>query len=102
MLITVAGKKAKVTFDYDSQDQDELTLKVGDIIDIIGEEETGWWRGQLANKTGVFPSNFVEIITDNNAKEPKDTPVEVAKKLQGLSLNCFTEIIVRAENLTWK
>ena len=102
MLITVAGKKAKVTFEYDSQDQDELTLKVGDIIDIIGEEETGWWRGQLDNKTGVFPSNFVEIITDNNAKEPKDTPVEVAKKLQGLSLNCFTEVIVRAENLTWK
>lgn len=79
---SVAGKKAKVTFEYDSQDQDELTLKVGDIIDIIGEEETGWWRGQLANKTGVFPSNFVEIITDNNAKEPKDAPVEVAQKLQ--------------------
>ena len=31
---------------------------------VLGEEEDGWLRGQVGDKTGVFPSNFVEIITE--------------------------------------
>ncbi|XP_068755636.1 CD2-associated protein-like [Montipora capricornis] len=78
---SVAGKEAKVTFDYEAQDQDELTLKLGDIVHVLGEDEQGWWRGQLGGKRGVFPSNFVEIITDNNVAKPKDTPLDPARKL---------------------
>ena len=55
--------------DYDAQDKDELTLKVGEIVNVLGEEETGWWKGQLANKTGVFPSNFVELIDEKDAAQ---------------------------------
>ena len=60
--MTVAGKEAKVTFDYESQDQDELTLKLGDIVHVLGEEEPGWWRGQVGGKTGVFPSEKYRFI----------------------------------------
>ncbi|XP_068698264.1 uncharacterized protein [Montipora foliosa] len=81
--LSVAGKEAKVTFDYEAHDQDELTLKLGDIVHVLGEEEQGWWRGQLGGKRGVFPSNFVEIITDNNVAKPKDTPLDPARKLSG-------------------
>ena len=87
LLMTVAGKKAKVTFGYESQDQDELTLKLGDIVHVLGKEEPGWWIGQLGGKTGVFPSNFVEIITDNNVAKPNDTPLDPARKLSGLLPN---------------
>ncbi|XP_068755634.1 uncharacterized protein [Montipora capricornis] len=80
---SVAGKEAKVTFDYEAHDQDELTLKLGDIVHVLGEDEQGWWRGQLGGKRGVFPSNFVEIITDNNVAKPKDTPLDPARKLSG-------------------
>ena len=69
----VSGKKAKVTFDYEAQDQNELSLKLGEIVDILGEEEPGWWKGQLANKVGVLPSNFVELIDEKNVSQPKDT-----------------------------
>ena len=71
--MTVSGKKAKVTFDYEAQDQDELSLKLDEIVDILGEEEPGWWKGQLADKVGVFPSNFVELIDEKNVSQPKDT-----------------------------
>ena len=46
-----------------------MTLKVGEIVIVLGEEETGWWKGQLANKTGVFPSNFVELIDEKDAAQ---------------------------------
>ena len=80
--MTVAGsKKAKVTFDYEGQDDDELTLHVGDIVDFMCEVEEGWWRGQLNDKVGLFPSNFVELLDDKDVAQTKDKPVEIQSKL---------------------
>lgn len=75
-----------MTFDYEAQDQDELSLKVDDIVDIMGEEEQGWWKGQLGNKIGVFPSNFVELIDKKDAVQAKDTPEQTQRKHSGLLL----------------
>ena len=58
-----ATKKCKVLFSYQPTHEDELELKIEDVIDFMGEVEDGWWRGNLNGKTGVFPSNFVEMIT---------------------------------------
>ena len=53
---------AKVTFDYDPENDDELRLKEGDMVKVLGQEEEGWLKGELNGKTGVFPSNFVELV----------------------------------------
>ncbi|KAF6735350.1 CD2-associated protein [Oryzias melastigma] len=52
----------KVQFDYHPQNEDELDLKTGDIIEITEEVEEGWWSGNLNGKSGLFPSNFVKEI----------------------------------------
>ena len=54
--------KAKVTFEYDATEDDELTLAVGDIVTNIDQMDGGWWEGELKGKRGVFPENFVEVI----------------------------------------
>ena len=43
---------------------DELGLKVGDIITILSKqcEDPGWWMGELDGRVGVFPDNFVKLI----------------------------------------
>ncbi|XP_053691779.1 CD2-associated protein-like isoform X2 [Sabethes cyaneus] len=56
------NRKCKVIYSYRENKADELTLAVGDIIEIFEEVEEGWWRGKLNGKVGVFPSNFVEEI----------------------------------------
>lgn len=56
-------RQCRVIFSYNHHHDDELNLKVGDIISVVGEEEEGWWRGILNGKEGVFPSNFVEEIS---------------------------------------
>lgn len=53
--------QCRVLFDYEAQRDDELTLRVGDIVVILREDE-GWWEGDLNGQVGVFPSNFVEKI----------------------------------------
>lgn len=55
-------RQCKVLFDYQPLNEDELELKVGDIIDIIEEVEEGWWNGSMNGKSGLFPSNFVKEV----------------------------------------
>merc|ERR1719305_771625 len=38
-----AHPKVKVLYDYEAQDLDELTIKEGDLIDLVKEDESGWW-----------------------------------------------------------
>ncbi|CAH7220258.1 Cd2ap [Phodopus roborovskii] len=68
-------RQCKVLFDYTPQNEDELELAVGDVIDINEEVEEGWWSGTLNNKLGLFPSNFVkelELTDDGETHEGQD------------------------------
>ncbi|ESO89118.1 hypothetical protein LOTGIDRAFT_106309, partial [Lottia gigantea] len=56
-------KKCKVLYDYKKENDDELELQVGDMVEFIREVEDGWYEGILRDKAGVFPSNFVEMVT---------------------------------------
>lgn len=56
-------RRCQVAFSYLPQNDDELELKVGDIIEVVGEVEEGWWEGVLNGKTGMFPSNFIKELS---------------------------------------
>ncbi|XP_031690946.1 SH3 domain-containing kinase-binding protein 1-like isoform X8 [Oncorhynchus kisutch] len=57
-------RRCKASFSYAPQNEDELELKIGDVIHILGEVEEGWWQGSLNGKTGMFPSNFTRELED--------------------------------------
>ena len=62
-FISLGKRLFRATFDYSAIYKDELTLKVGDIVEYLGEtEEEGWYKGQLGGKIGVFPSSFVDEL----------------------------------------
>ncbi|XP_069706896.1 CD2-associated protein isoform X2 [Phaenicophaeus curvirostris] len=68
-------RQCKVLFEYIPQNEDELELKLGDVIDINEEVEEGWWSGTLNGKAGLFPSNFVkelELTDDGEAQDSLD------------------------------
>jgi len=55
------GKTLVSLYSYDATETGELTFAEGDIIVLLEENDSGWWRGRLANGAeGLFPSNFVE------------------------------------------
>ena len=58
-LLTCA--EAVVTFDYDAQEDDELTLRVGQVLWHVRVMEEGWAEGDLFGEVGMFPTNFVEM-----------------------------------------
>ncbi|XP_076257673.1 CIN85 and CD2AP related isoform X1 [Rhynchophorus ferrugineus] len=106
-------RQCQVIFSYAQDHEDELNLKVGDIINITGEEEEGWWRGILNGKEGVFPSNFVEEITPSpNKPKPTnrddilrladDAPALPAKPVKQLYEAQFAYFAVNDDELTLK
>ncbi|XP_055006692.1 SH3 domain-containing kinase-binding protein 1 [Boleophthalmus pectinirostris] len=72
----IRKRRCKAAFSYVPQHEDELELKIGDIIEIITEVEEGWWEGVLNGKTGMFPSNFTKEIVLDSDTPPIDTSQE--------------------------
>uniref|UniRef100_UPI003AB09A09 SH3 domain-containing kinase-binding protein 1 n=1 Tax=Centroberyx gerrardi TaxID=166262 RepID=UPI003AB09A09 len=70
----IRKRRCKAAFSYMPQNEDELELKIGDVIEIIAEVEEGWWEGVLHGKTGMFPSNFTREILAESDTPPLDTP----------------------------
>ncbi|KAM6332004.1 unconventional myosin-If [Alca torda] len=57
-----AVPRCQALYQYIGQDVDELSFNVGDIIDILLEDISGWWKGRLHGKEGLFPGNYVQKI----------------------------------------
>jgi len=72
--------KAKVIYNYDALNDDELTIRVDDVIcDVDNTRTDGWWVGKLG-KRGLFPKDYVQLEgTDSQSDATKLPPAVPAK-----------------------
>ncbi|XP_053163533.1 intersectin-1 isoform X2 [Hemicordylus capensis] len=57
----------RALYPFESRSHDEITIQPGDII-MVDESQTGepgWLGGELKGKTGWFPANYAEKISEN-------------------------------------
>ena len=41
-------ERAKVIYDYNSEQEDELTIKVGELLEVVDKtEQDGWWKVRI-------------------------------------------------------
>lgn len=71
----VSGPRCVALFDYEGEEDDELTFSQGDVIallELIGQE---WGRGQIHGRIGIFPLSFTEVVEAPPKQETtKPTP----------------------------
>ncbi|RHZ46267.1 putative actin binding protein [Aspergillus thermomutatus] len=75
--------QAIVQYDYEKAEDNEIDLKEGEYVSGIEMVDKDWWLGSNAHgERGLFPSNYVELIKENQpdhlapvagAEEPKET-----------------------------
>ena len=50
-------------YDYDAVQNDELTIKAGDVINLSEKQDSDWWFGELNGRTGIFPAMYVQEMS---------------------------------------
>ncbi|XP_037584315.1 unconventional myosin-If [Cebus imitator] len=58
----IHGPRCRALYQYVGQDVDELSFNVNEVIEILMEDSSGWWKGRLHGQEGLFPGNYVEKI----------------------------------------
>ncbi|KAJ2560043.1 formin-binding protein [Coemansia sp. RSA 1933] len=60
----------KVLYDYDAENDKELSIREGDVISVLAVSADGWWEGERTDRNtgrsvqGIFPSNFSDPIAN--------------------------------------
>ncbi|XP_043758530.1 SH3 domain-containing protein 19 isoform X3 [Cervus elaphus] len=80
----VKGPRCIARFEYIGDQKDELSFSEGEIIILKEYVNDEWARGELGDRSGIFPLNFVELIEDHptsgtnvlSAKVPPKTKKE--------------------------
>lgn len=49
---------------YDASEPDELSIRPGDMLREVERLPGGWWKGELRGRRGMFPDNFVSVLTE--------------------------------------
>ncbi|KAF6724095.1 Mitogen-activated protein kinase kinase kinase 9 [Oryzias melastigma] len=65
-------------FDYEATADDELSLRRGDLVEVLSKDslvsgDEGWWTGMIADRVGIFPSNYVSKESSIQ-EEVRDSP----------------------------
>ncbi|KAI6084519.1 hypothetical protein F4821DRAFT_242713 [Hypoxylon rubiginosum] len=65
-----SGKRAIVQYDYEKAEDNEIELRENEYVSNIDMVDEDWWMGTNSQgETGLFPSNYVELV-DDEAGEP--------------------------------
>ena len=48
--------------DFIAKQDDELSLRKGEKVEVLCKEQEHWWKGSINGKVGLFPANHVSGI----------------------------------------
>lgn len=72
---------ALVQFDYEKAEDNELELREGEHVTAIETVDENWWMGQNARgESGLFPSNYVELIQSEEGISHDGEPSRAAQE----------------------
>lgn len=59
-------RQAKVLYSYLQNEEDELSVNLGDIVTILDMSDNDWWQCECNGEIGLLPSNYLQIISEGS------------------------------------
>lgn len=72
-----SGPRCVALFDYEGEEDDELTFSQGDVIALLELMGEDWGRGQIHGRIGIFPLKFTKVVEP--LPQPASSPEETTK-----------------------
>ncbi|XP_035516466.1 SH3 domain-containing protein 19 isoform X2 [Morone saxatilis] len=69
------GLKVQAIHDFNPEGPGELGLRAGDVVNMVEQVDSDWYRGTCRGSTGFFPANYVKVLSNS----PKPLPERKAK-----------------------
>ncbi|PFH63321.1 hypothetical protein XA68_13778 [Ophiocordyceps unilateralis] len=74
-----SGKRALIQYDYEKAEDNEIDLVDGEYVTNIDMVDEDWWMGtNSAGESGLFPSNYVELVDDDDNEAAHAAPTPAA------------------------
>ena len=54
-----SSRMVRALFDFDGEEDDELSFKEGDMITFLAKIDENWSNGSFRGKVGIFPKTYV-------------------------------------------
>lgn len=67
--IAKEGLKMVALYSFNKRKENELSLKKGDVVTVLEQNRSGWWKGQINGEIGRFPSNFCRVLEEAELEE---------------------------------
>ncbi|KAG0943536.1 hypothetical protein G6F57_009515 [Rhizopus arrhizus] len=65
--------RVRAIYSYYSEEKSSLSFRKGDVINVLAKLESGWWDGWCNGERGWFPSNYVEVISEDTYSRPPES-----------------------------
>eukprot|EP00795_Rhopilema_esculentum_P009318 gene9318-17017_t len=62
MVSGMDGSVYRASFDFAAQDDEEISFRRGDIINVTQKYNENWWIGTVNGRTGMFPASYVTQV----------------------------------------
>ncbi|KAF9086756.1 actin organization and endocytosis protein [Mortierella sp. AD031] len=86
--------KARALFAYTAQNEGELSVERGDVVDILEKPDPQWWKAQTSsNAVGMLPATYLEEYIEGQPL-PEELPIGKAKVLYSYAGQSAEELSV--------